>query len=60
MTDLKRRAQRDGVKEATPAGPARDAEQHASSTRGTDRDRDRSGRSANQRHGHPREQRRGD
>jgi hypothetical protein len=60
MTDLKRRAQRDGVKDATPTGPERAAERHASSTRGSDRDLDRSGRSANQRHGHPREQRRGD
>jgi hypothetical protein len=60
MTDLKRDVQRHGVWEADPSGPDRDDERHARTTRGTDRDRDRSGRSANQRHGHPREQRRGD
>lgn len=66
MTDLKKGQQRDDGRSAGVGEPREKPGEHNEgaefgtserATRGTDRDTDRSGRSANQGHGHPREER---
>ncbi len=57
MTDERR--ERNGGQRTAPSNPAKqdDADKHRSKTEGTDRDFDERRESANQGHGHPREER---